>query len=206
MSETVKKEDGRRRRGAASRELALASATRIAEKEGLDSLSFGRVAAEAGMAKSSLQALFADREQLQLQTLAASIGAFGARVARKLDQSDIGPDAPLLRLCEAWFEAVSSPDCSGGCLLTSAISDYRGSRGAVPDALRQGQQLWIAALRRAVDAGIRCGELAPSTDADQLIFELQAFQGAANVAASDGDDRTLALARQAVRKRISQRS
>ena len=180
----------------------MVGAIRIAETEGLEALSFGRVAAEAGMAKSSLQVLFADREQLQLQTLAASISAFGARVAQKVEQSSVDSKHPLWRLCEAWFDVVSSPECSGGCLLTAAMSEYRGRHGAIPDALEQGQHLWSAALRRAADAGIKTGELSPCTDVDQLIFELEAFQGAANIAASAGDDRALSFARQAVRNRM----
>ncbi|TCR67900.1 hypothetical protein [Rhizobium sp. BK376] len=158
------------------------------------------------MPKSSLQVLFVDREQLQLQTLASSVGAFGARVIEKLAESSIGPNTPLLRLCEAWFDVVSDPGCSGGCLLTSAISDYRGRHGAIPNALRQGQQLWTEALRRAADSGLQSGELPPSTDLDQLIFELQAFQGSANIAAFSRDERALMLARQAVRKRLKQGS
>jgi AcrR family transcriptional regulator len=200
----AKQEDGRRRRGAISREIALAAATRIAEAEGLEALSFGRVAAEAGMAKSSLQVLFVDREQLQLQTLASSVSAFAARVTQRLAESDIGADTPLFRLCEAWFDVVSNPDCDSGCLLTSAISDYRGRQGVIPNALRQGQQLWTEALRQAADAGIKSGELAPSTDIDQLIFELQAFQGSANIAASARDEHVLRLARHAVWKRLKQ--
>jgi AcrR family transcriptional regulator len=202
MSPKPASEDGRRRRGAASREMAMVGAIRIAETEGLEALSFGRVAAEAGMAKSSLQVLFADREQLQLHTLAASISAFGARVAQRVEQSSIDSKRPLWRLCDAWFDVVSSPDCRGGCLLTAAMSEYRGRHGAIPDALQQGQQWWAAALRRAAEAGIQTGELSPSADIDQLVFELQAFQGAANIAASTGDDRALSFARQAVRNRI----
>lgn len=182
----------------------MVGAIRIAEAEGLESLSFGRVAAEAGMAKSSLQVLFADREQLQLQTLAASVGAFGARVAQRVEQSDLDAKHPLWRLCQAWFDVVSSPECSGGCLLTAAMSEYRGRHGAIPEALQQGQALWAAALRRAADAAIQTGQLSPSADVDQLVFELQAFQGAANIAASNGDDRALSFARQAVRSRIQQ--
>jgi AcrR family transcriptional regulator len=194
--------DGRRPRGAASREAALTSAVRIAEKEGLEGLSFGRVAGDAGMAKSSLQVLFGDRERLQLQTLAASIEAFAALVARRVTASRIPPSQPLLRLCESWFDVISNDDCTGGCLLTAALSEYRGREGAVPAAIRAGQDRWVAALRGVAAAAIRSGEIASSADIDQLVFELQAFQGAANVAAAVNDLDGLERARRASRERI----
>lgn len=195
-------EDGRRRRGAASRETALASAVDIATKEGLEGLSFGRVAIAAGMPKSSLQVLFGDRERLQLQTLAASVEAFAARLTQSVSASSVPSSLPLLRLCEAWFDVVSAGVCSGGCLLTAAVHEYRGRDGIVPAAIRVGQERWIAALRDTAAAAVRSGEIGPSIDIDQLVFELQAFQGAGHLAAAEGNYEGIARARRAVAERI----
>lgn len=65
-----------------------------------------------------------------------------------------------------------------------------------------GQERWVTALQGAAAAAIQSGEIPTSTDIDQFVFELQAFQGAANVAAAENDRESLARARRAVRERI----
>lgn len=199
-------EDGRKRRGAASRETALASAIAIAEVEGLEGLSFGRVAREAAMPKSSLQVLFGDRETLQIQTLTSSVDAFASQVRAALAASRIPPSRPLARLCDAWFSTVEGGNCRGGCLLTASVTEYRGRQGAIPAAVQASQTRWSDAMHRAAADAVAAGELAPSSDLDQLVFELLAFQAAANVAAGSGDRLGLQRARDAALARIGRES
>ncbi|MCK1323549.1 TetR/AcrR family transcriptional regulator [Bradyrhizobium sp. 156] len=190
--------DGRRRRGATSRGTALESAARIARADGIEGLTFGRVASDAGMAKSSLQVLFEDREKLQLQTLDYSVEQFASRVVEAVGKSSVAQSQPLYRLCSAWFQVMSSSECPGGCLLTAALSEYRGKDGLIPVAIRAHQQRWADALRKAAEAGIVSGEIPPSSDINQLIFEIQAIQAAANVVAAANDESGLSRARKAI--------
>ena len=76
--------DGRRARGDRTRQAVLKHAIEITAAEGLEGLTFGRVAQAAGVPKSTLQVLFKDRESLQLQTLAAAADEFAVGIRERL--------------------------------------------------------------------------------------------------------------------------
>jgi AcrR family transcriptional regulator len=197
--------DGRRRRGLASRDAVIASALAIAQAEGLDALTFGRLASNASKAKSSVQVLFESREKLQIQTLSTGVDAFAASVVAAVSSSKISARRPLMRLCEAWFDVVvetSGFECGRGCLLTAALSEFRGRSGPVADAISAGQARWVEALHKAAAEAVKCGEVARDSDIDQLIFELLAFQAAADLAAASSNHASIARARRACRDRL----
>jgi AcrR family transcriptional regulator len=57
--------NGRRLRGERARAQILTHSAWIASKNGLEGLSIGLVAAEAGVGKANVQVLFRDKESLQ---------------------------------------------------------------------------------------------------------------------------------------------
>ena len=74
------KTNGRRLRGERARAEILTRSARIASIDGLEGLSIGRVAAEAGVGKGNIQVLFGDKESLQLATLEKAVELFHATV------------------------------------------------------------------------------------------------------------------------------
>ncbi len=104
MNET----DGRRARGERARAQVLEHATAIASTDGLEGLTIGRVATDAGVGKGNIQVLFGDKETLQpaqaerwgidFATIerhaAIAQGAPDMRVAR---EELFGPVAPVFR-------------------------------------------------------------------------------------------------------------
>jgi AcrR family transcriptional regulator len=194
--------DGRRAKGDASRRVALTHARAIALVEGLEGLTFGRVAKESGMAKSSLQILFGDRETLQRQTLETGVQEFAEDVARIVQQAEGRESRPLQTLCDAWFTIAGTRDC-GGCLLTKAVAEFSARSGPISDAVKEIFGRWRKALRDAADSGVASGELRPDADVDQLVFEILALQAAANSRIEVADETATERAARAVRKRLA---
>src|SRR6478752_5942652 len=62
--------DGRRARGMRSRRAVLERSVQLASRDGLEGLTIGALAADLGVHKSSVHALFGSKEELQLATLA----------------------------------------------------------------------------------------------------------------------------------------
>ena len=189
--------DGRRARGDRTRQAVLAQAVRIAGCEGLEALSFGRVALAAGAPKSTLQTLFKDREALQIQVLDAGAAAFAEGLRARLT----GEGAPLARLkalCAAWFDLIATCETPGGCLVTAASAEFRCREGALAAHAAQHQGRWRHAVTQAVRAAVGSGELRAGLDVEQLVFEILAYQGAANLVAGQQDAPELAHARRAI--------
>jgi len=189
--------DGRRLRGDRTRQAVLAQAVRIAGCEGLEALSFGRVALAAGAPKSTLQTLFKDREGLQAQVLDAGAAAFADDLRARLVASGSSLER-LRRLCAAWFDLVETCETPGGCLVTAAAAEFRCREGPLAGRVAEHQARWRQAVTDAVEAARADGALRPGLDVEQLVFEILAFQGAANLAAGRIGAPELLHARRAV--------
>ena len=90
MNET----DGRRARGERARAQVLEHATAIASTDGLEGLTIGRVATDAGVGKGNIQVLFGDKETLQLATLDAGVVHYRNVVV----EPALALESPLARL------------------------------------------------------------------------------------------------------------
>jgi AcrR family transcriptional regulator len=196
---TVPPIDGRRARGDLRRASALAKALEIAAVDGLEGISFGRLASAAGMPKSTLQALFKDREVLQLETLRHGADLFEAEVAGAI-RAETGSFQRLVALLEAWFDVVQRKTLPGGCLVTASEPEFRARPGALREMIELHRARWRETLRSYVKAAATDGSLNQDVDADDLVFELMALQSAANVAASKDCSEDIVRARRSVRR------
>ncbi|WP_020179694.1 TetR/AcrR family transcriptional regulator [Methylopila sp. M107] len=194
-------EDRRKARGAKSRALILERAAAIASTDGLDGLTIGRLATEAGVAKSNVQVLFGDKEALQLATI--------DWVGQIHDATIVGPAraeaSPLARaraMVENWFAFVERRQLPGGCFMNAVSSEFRARPGAIRDRVAgrraEKRRRYVETLRDAQDAG----EIGVEIDPDELAFELLAFQALANIAFTIGDDEEFERARALSRKRL----
>jgi AcrR family transcriptional regulator len=196
-SRPATKPDGRRLRGERTRQVVLNEAIRIASVEGLEGLTFGRVAQAAGMPKSTLQALFKDREALQSQTLSAGAEAFAHGIRARLPKN-ANAFENLVALCHAWFDLVSDGELPGGCLVTAATAEYRARPGSIQTLVAEHRDRWRAALFASAQAAQKEGTLRGDLDLDQLVFEILAFQGSANANAVELAANELSRARHSV--------
>src|SRR5260221_9791960 len=93
------KSEGRRPKGARTRESVLRVAVDLASVEGLEGLTIGRLADELKMSKSGLFAHFGSKEDLQLATIEMARQVFVEHVVRPALASTEGIER-LLALCQ----------------------------------------------------------------------------------------------------------
>lgn len=190
MSET----DGRRRRGNRARELILSHAAVMASAEGLEGLSIGKVAHEAGVGKANIQVLFGDKEALQLATVETAIAVYEDKVAAPA-LAKASPLARLSALVEGWYDFVDQQILPGGCFVHAVSVEYRTRPGRIRDRINEYRASRRARLREQIVAAKAAGELRADIDEGQLVFELIAYQAAANLAAAMGDQDEFARSR-----------
>lgn len=195
--------DGRRLRGERARAQVLDHAAQLLSVEGLDGLSFGRVAERASVGKSNVQILFGDKERLQQAALAHAIAQYRAHVIEPAMRKRT-PLARLRALVTGWFDFVATRQLPGGCVITAVSSEYRTRPGPLRDEIRRNREGNRARLRELIREAKAQGELAAATDEAQLIVDLLAYQAFANVAALMDDDADFARAKAAALRRISE--
>lgn len=186
--------DRRRTRGDRSRRHILEHAAAIASVDGLEGLTIGRLATEAGVAKGNIQVLFGDKQALQLATIDHVSAVYGGAIWEPaLDIAS--PLARLMLMVENWFDFVERRELPGGCFMNAVSSEFRARPGAVRDRVAEHRvrkrDRYVAAIRE----GQAAGEIDPKADAEQVAFELLAFQALANVAVTIGDEAEFATAR-----------
>jgi AcrR family transcriptional regulator len=196
--------DARRERGRRTRASILATAVDIASVEGLEGLTIGRLASELGMSKSGLFAHFGSKEELQLATIDAAREVFIEQVVHPVRTA--GRGLPRLRaLLDAHLAYMRRDVFSGGCFFGAARMEFDSRPpGPVREAITQQTDDWLALLAARVHAAQEAGHLDPTIEPEQLAFELDALQAAANVSYQlRGDEAVFDRAQRAVEARLA---
>jgi AcrR family transcriptional regulator len=171
--------DGRRARGMRSRGAVLERSVQMASRDGLEGLTIGALAADLGVHKSSVHALFGSKEELQLATLAAARAILVDQVVTPGLSSYVG--LPRLgAIGEAWCDYLASDVFSGGCFLCAASTEMDGRPGPVRDAVASIMREWVAVLGANIEAAIAAGQLRSDVNAAAMAFRLNALGMAAN--------------------------
>jgi AcrR family transcriptional regulator len=190
-SATTEPTDKRLLRGARTRRTVLRRAVDLASLEGLEGLSFSRVAADAGLSKAGVQTLFPSKQALQLATVDHARELFIDSVVRPAQSAPPGL-ARLRALIERWIVYARRPLFAGGCFRVANLADFDSRPGPVRDALLRDQQDWVAEIADQLRAAVQAGEIG-ELDVDLTAFQIDAVLCAANTALRFGD-------RHAVRK------
>ena len=157
-------------KGQQTRVAILDAALALAAQIGLEGLSIGALAEVTGMSKSGVFAHFGSREELQISVVREYHVKFEDEVFRPALQIERG--LPRLRaLFDRWLKRVSV-EIDSGCLYISGAVEFDDRPGPVRDALLTMVKTWQAALGRAIRASVDAGHLHPSTDVEQLLFEI----------------------------------
>jgi AcrR family transcriptional regulator len=172
-------DDGRRARGRRSRAAVLARSVQMASRDGLEGLTIGALAADLGVHKSSVHALFGSKEELQLATLDAARTVLIEQVILPAQPSAAGVPR-LLAIGEAWCDYLAGDVFVGGCFLCAASAEMDGRPGPVRDAVAAVMRDWIAVLSANVAAAIAAGDLRAEVEPAALAFRLNALGMAAN--------------------------
>ena len=166
-------------KGAGTRRRILKLAVEFATLNGLEALTIGRLAEEAGMSKSGIFAHFGSKEELQLATVAAAGVTFAERVLAPAGDTEPGI-VRLYQLWHGWLGWVEENRDRGGCFFAAASTEFDGRPGRVRDRLVDLTKSWLVLLEQeARDARDR-GELQAGTDPRLLAFAAHAYVEEAN--------------------------
>jgi AcrR family transcriptional regulator len=163
------REDGRR-----SRSAILDTAARVATVEGLDGLSIGGLAAHIGMSKSGVYAHFKSKEELQLATIDRAGQIFAAEVVGPA-RARPGGLARAWALADAFLDHLRRGVFPGGCFFAAVGAEFDTHPGRVKDAIIAFQDEWGREIAAAVAEAQARGELPPTPDPDQIVFEVNAL-------------------------------
>jgi AcrR family transcriptional regulator len=193
----------RAQQGEGTRRRILDLAMAVASKQGLGALSIGELAKKLRISKSGLFAHFGSKEELQIATVEAAEQVFEAKVVKPAGEAPGG--LPRLRaLLENHIGYLEAAVFPGGCFFSAASAEFDDQPGRVRDHLADRMRAWRDYLRRQVRVAQESGELDGSTDAAQLVFELDALVREANFAHRLlGDPNAFEQARAGIRKRLS---
>ncbi|MGK8525351.1 TetR/AcrR family transcriptional regulator [Nocardia asteroides] len=188
--------DKRLLRGARTRATVLRQAVEIASLDGLEGLSFGRLATDTGLSKAGIQTLFRTKEALQLAAVDHARERFVAAVVEPARSAPHGV-ARLRALVEHWMTYAETPLFAGGCFRVANMAEQDSKPGPVRDALIGDQRAWVRLLARELRAAVAAGEIA-ELDVDLAAFQMDAVLCATNIALRLGDPEAADRARRIV--------
>lgn len=147
-------------------EAALGLATHI----GLEGLSIGALADVTGMSKSGVFAHFGSREELQISVIREYHTRFEQEVFFPAMNAPRGVGR-LRAMFDNWMKRTSI-ELDSGCIYISGAVEFDDRTGPVRDALANSVLTWLAAIKRAIEQCKECGELQPTVDPEQMLFEI----------------------------------
>jgi AcrR family transcriptional regulator len=194
--------DGRGQRGERTRGTVAAQAAAIASVDGLSGMTLSQLGEALGVSKSSIQAAYKTKEDVQVAAVAAATEIFvGAVVA---PAQDVPEGLPRLQaFVDLWLAYVESRVFPGGCFMVATLAEFDSRPGPVRDALAQARGGWLALLEQQAAIAQSKGQIGSAPPAGMVAFEIDALLSAANVARNLSDDTApLALARSLIGMRL----
>jgi AcrR family transcriptional regulator len=192
----IVQKDGRKRRGDRSRAEILERVVHAASTDGLENVTFGRIADELGLSKGNLTVLFGDKTSLQLAAFEAAIARV-MEVVIKPALSKRTPNARVRTLVDGWFRYVGGGVFPGGCFLFGTAHEYRAREGPLRDKAIEYLGRWRALLEREFDA-------AGASKPEEAAFSVLAFQNTAHLFLLLGDRRSFERAHRGALRVIAQ--
>lgn len=154
----------------------------VASVDGLEGLSLRKIAADLGLSKSGVFALFGSKEDLQLATLRAAVDVFVDQVVRPVRAEPAGL-AKVWRMCKGWLDYSGRRVFPGGCFFYSVSAEFDARPGPVRDEIAKVRSDWTRYVERVLDEARLAGgfrDAADASDVPQLAFELIALMELAN--------------------------
>jgi AcrR family transcriptional regulator len=197
--------DQRLKKGTQTRHSILETAVQLASKEGLESLSIGRLASLLNMSKSGLFAHFGSKESLQLSTIEAAIDVFRDSVIRPAMMRREKGLSRLWALCNSFLEYEQQKVFGGGCFFATVTSEFKNRPGMVRDTLVVRMKDWLSLITSLVQDAKDMGDLADDIKVDQIAFEIQSLFIGGNWAFQfHHDHQAIDRVREAIRQRLRQ--
>ncbi len=194
--------DGRRVRGARTRQAILTHAAQVASSEGLEAVSLQRLAGELGISKSGLFAHFGSKQELQLATVEEAGRVFTEEVLLPGLRAPAG-SRRLWAMCNSYLSYLERGVFPGGCFFEAAAAEFDSRPGPVRDLVLERHRFFSSSLDRAAREGQAAGDIRADADTGQLAWELNCLLTGANASyLVERDDQFLERARRAIRARL----
>ena len=179
--------DGRVVRGERTRTTVARSAAAIASVDGLSGMTLSQLADTIGVSKSSVQAAYRTKEDVQVAAVAAAAAVFSGAVVQPAMAANEGLPR-LLALVETWLAYVERRVFPGGCFMVATLAEYDSRPGSVRDALSRARRQWLGLLERQAEVAQLAGDLPAAPSPAMVAFEVDALLSAANIARNFTDD------------------
>jgi AcrR family transcriptional regulator len=191
-------------KGEQTRNAILDKSVELASQVGLEGISIGTLATDAGMSKSGLIAHFGSKEQLQIATLRRSQERFQKTVITPALRRPRG--LPRIEaLLGNWLDWLERGDLPGGCVMLGAVTEYDDRPGLVRDTVASGFIELRGAIAKSVRIAVEERHLQADTDPWQFAFEFFAIVlAAAHDWRLHADTRVSQRARLALERLVSQ--
>ncbi len=179
------------------RDRIMATACRLFYEEGIQAVGIQRIIDEAGIAKASLYAHFASKDELVTAYLEEKGKSVRATLGAHLDNPRLAPKAKLLKFFDMMVETASNP-AFRGCAFQNASAEVADRAHPIRVAACA-QRQWL----RGVFTGL-CREIAGSAaSGDRLAGALMVlYDGSAATTLTDGDPNAARHARWAAEKML----
>lgn len=156
--------------------------------DGFEATSTQELCAATGLGRSSIYNTFASKRHLFVKALSHYMDVRTTRLIELL-QGDEGSIRERLRTVLEWAVAPDEDDPSG-CLVVNATVELGPHDPDIAERLERDRRRRFAALRTAIEDGMRTGEIDPAKDADALAHFMISTIGGMQVAARGGAPRT----------------
>jgi AcrR family transcriptional regulator len=166
--------DARTQKSELTRAAIVGAALDLASAEGLEAITLQAVADRIGLSKSGVFSRVGSREALQK----AVVEEFGRRFLADVFVPAMQLPKGLPRLntiMQRWIARTRDVDARNGCIFSAGAFELDDREGPLRDILHAEVTRWRAALRRTVLQAIDEGHLKPTTDAEQLVAEVNAL-------------------------------
>lgn len=157
-------------KGDNTRAMIIEEAVGLTSLGGLEALSIGTLAGRLGMSKSGLFAHFGAKEALQHAVIDDAVARFIRLVTKPALRERRGLPR-LRRFFELWLGWTRAADLPGGCPILIATTEFEERPGPIRDHLIGVHRDLLRTLARFSRDAAAIGELAVSTDGDQIAFE-----------------------------------
>lgn len=160
-------------KGEETRTAVLDQALNLASEVGLEGLTFGSLAKQAGLSKSGLYAHFGSKEELQCQVLDTAADRFTENVLKNAFSQPRG--LPRIQtMFDGWLKwgAEAFP---GGCPFIAAAAEFDDRTGPVRDLLVEHMGRMLEMMSRAARFAVDEGHFHPSCDTEQFAYEYWAL-------------------------------
>ncbi len=161
------------------REKLLHVGMQVVHERGFGGASVRDIVQAAGVPQGSFTNHFASKEAFGLEVI--DLYSAGAReLMRRTLRND---DLPPLRRLRAWIDngkdKLNQDSMKNGCLFGNFTAESNDCGDAIRERLVEAFAEVQAAIAYCLRAGVRAGEIAPSTDCDEIAaFMLASLQGA----------------------------